>query len=71
MKRKTIEERAADNFISSLESLLIALSQREMSEVQLDRLAVVLQRAELDALERCTMLVVADGSDADAALSTG
>jgi hypothetical protein len=64
---KTPTERAVDNFTASVESLLIALSQRGMNQRQIDRLALVLQRSERDLLARCTPLRVKAGKRVRAA----
>lgn len=45
-------ERMVDNFTSSVETLLTGIAQRRMTSEQVDRLAVILQRAERDLLVR-------------------
>ena len=52
---KTVTEDAVDRYLSNVESLLIALSQRGITDAQIDRLAGILQRAELSLLERSTI----------------
>ena len=43
---------AVDNFLDSVESLFIALSQRQMRTAQLERYARLLNGAEQDCLRR-------------------
>ena len=63
---------AVDNFTSSVETLLIALSQRDLSPEQIDRLAAILQRGERDLLRRIsTSSVVRGRQAAPAPRSTG
>lgn len=62
---------AVDNFTDSVETLLTALAQREMTPEQIDRLARVLQVGERDLLRRTsTLLRAKDRKPAAAPRST-
>ena len=44
------QAQAVDRFLDNLESLVTAIEQRQLSEAQLERLALILARAERIAL---------------------
>ena len=53
-RAKDVTERAVDNFCDSVESLLIALSQRSMTPAQIFRLGRVLDEGRAHLLARST-----------------